>query len=83
MPAGGTPAKRQVDRYVAKVGLYGDRLSDCALIDRTTADGQALQYIMVVLNCPDDTTMNEMSVLLDDCILAQHPPSPPQPTPNP
>lgn len=83
VPAGGTPANRRVDRYVAKVGLYGDRLSDCALIDRTTADGQALQYVMVVLNCPDDTTMNEISVLLDDCILAQHPPLPPQPAPNP
>lgn len=68
---------------MAKVGLYGDRLSDCALMDRITADGQALQYIMVVLNCPDETTMNEISVLLDDCILAQHPPPPPQPAPNP
>jgi hypothetical protein len=81
--AGATPAKRKVDRFVAKVGLYGDRLSDCALIDRTTADDQALQYIMVVLNCPDEATMNEISVLLDDCVLAQHPPPPPQPAPNP
>ena len=31
----------------------------------------------------DVTTMNEISVLLDDCILAQHPPPPPQPAPNP
>jgi hypothetical protein len=82
VPEGGTPTKRKVDRYVAKVGLL-NRVSDCALMDRTTADGQALQYIMVVLNCPDDPTLNKISVLLDDCILAQHPPLPPQPAPNP
>jgi hypothetical protein len=73
---------RQVNRYVAKVGLFG-RVSDCALMDRTTADGQALQYIMVVLNSPDDATMKDVSVLLDDCILAQHPPPAPQQPPVP
>jgi Beta-lactamase enzyme family len=71
-PSGGTPVKRRVGSWVAKVGLF-TKLADCAVLERITADDRTLRYIAVVLNCPDEDTLNKVSVKLDDCILAMHP----------
>lgn len=73
-PSSRTPVKRRVGSWVAKVGLF-TKLADCALMERITADDRTLRYIAVVLNCPDEETMNQVSVKLDDCILAMHTPT--------
>ena len=61
---------RNVNSSYAKVGIYGGKYHDCAVIERGSADGRPIRYAAVVLGASDPQIIRELAVKLDDYVLA-------------
>lgn len=65
------PARSVTSAY-AKVGIYGGRYHDCAVIERGAAQGRPIRYAAVVLGANDPQVIRDLAVKLDDYIVASN-----------
>jgi hypothetical protein len=63
---------RSVTSSYAKVGIYGGRYHDCAVIERAGTGGRFVRYAAVVLGASDPQIIREIAVKLDDYVLASN-----------
>jgi Beta-lactamase enzyme family len=64
--------RRAVNSAYAKVGIYGGRYHDCAVLERTSKEGRAIRYAAVVLGASDPQIIRNIAVKLDDYVLASN-----------
>jgi hypothetical protein len=63
---------RAVSSAYAKVGIYGGKYHDCAVLERTSKDGRFIRYAAVVLGASDPQIIRNIAVKLDDYVLASN-----------
>ncbi|MCK9605751.1 MAG: serine hydrolase [Methylomonas sp.] len=63
---------RNVNSAYAKVGIYGGKYHDCAVIERGSVDGRLIRYAVVVLGASSPQIIRELAVKLDDYVLASN-----------
>jgi hypothetical protein len=63
--------KRPVQSVYAKVGIYGGKYHDCAVLERA-ARGTKIRYAAVVLGAIDPQIIRDLAVRLDDYVLASN-----------
>jgi hypothetical protein len=63
---------RAVNSAYAKVGIYGGKYHDCAVLERASGDGRFIRYAAVVLGAPDPQIIRNIAVKLDDYVLASN-----------
>lgn len=64
--------RRSVSSSYAKVGIYGGRYHDCAVLERTSKEGKFIRYGAVVLGANDPQVIRDIAVKLDDYVLASN-----------
>ena len=63
---------RNVNSAYAKVGIYGGKYHDCAVMERVSVDGRLIRYAAVVLGASDPQIIRDLAVKLDDYVLASN-----------
>lgn len=62
---------RPVNSAYAKVGIYGGKYHDCAVLERA-GNGRAVRYAAVVLGASDPKIIRDLAVKFDDYVLASN-----------
>lgn len=65
------PARSVISSY-AKVGIYGGKYHDCAVMERGATGGRFVRYAAVVLGASDPQIIRDLAVKLDDYVVASN-----------